>query len=572
MHVHKASRRSVAACLAALALTPAAAPAATNQQVADAVSAGAGWLRAQQNPATGQLAGFGGDYALSALSAAGVHPADVKGATAGDPSAQDYYANQFASITIPSSTAVLFGYAAGLDVQRLSASTNLVALLASAYNSSGSLAGSFGTGTNNITGFTALALARVGAPAAVLARVNEYLDGQQHDDGGWGFPRVSTDAQRAANGSVDVTGLVLAAICETGASPSDPEVRAGASFLEGRQDPAAGGFGNADSTSWAVSGLNACRIDANGPRLTSAAKQTPFDFLLSQQLTTGGDAGAFTFEGSANLYTTQNAVRALAGEAFSADPPRRATAGDPRFRPVPIVSAGTQVPHALAIDDGAADVRFCSIVAPSGAALSAVLVAAQASSTPAGCVTSNTVTDGRVTEINGKTGAWRLRLNRAPEQPADAARPIAFGDTLTLRLPALAGAGGTGPAGATGATGAAGSIGETGASGAQGATGMPGPVGAAGPSGPAGASGPAGPRGPRGATPAVTCTVVDRGRRVRCRVTARGASRATLTRAGRVYATGPAGRLTTRRAVRANRYTLRLHYRGRTTSIPVRIG
>ena len=314
--------------MAIAALAPAAAPAATQQEVAAGVGAGAAWLRTQQNPTTGQITGFGGDYALSALAAAGVHAADVHGPGALDPSAQDYYADLWSAQTTPNSTAILFGAAAGIDVQRLSASTNLVALLATAYNRTGDLEGSFASGATNLAAFSALALARVGAPSAVLGKANAYLRGQQHTDGGWNFGRVATDAQRAGASSVDMTGAVLAALCETGAAATDPDVRGGISFLEGRQDPATGGFGNVDSTGWAVSGIHACGIDPQGGRLTTSASKTPVDFLLSQQ----DPSGAFLFGGAPNLYSTQNAVRALAGESFSADPPRRAAAADPRFR------------------------------------------------------------------------------------------------------------------------------------------------------------------------------------------------------------------------------------------------
>ena len=185
--------RLVVAFAAIAALAPSAASAATQQEIDDSVAAGAAWLRSQQNPATGQITGFGGDYALSALAAAGVHPADVHGA---GPSAQDYYAGLWAAQTTPSSTSILFGHAAGLDVQRLSESTNLVAQLASAYNPDGS----FGNGATNIAAFSALALARVGAPAGVLARVNAYVRGQQHLDGGWNFGRVATDAAARGGG------------------------------------------------------------------------------------------------------------------------------------------------------------------------------------------------------------------------------------------------------------------------------------------------------------------------------------------------------------------------------------
>ena len=352
--------------LAALAAPPASA--ATDDEVEASVAAGVSWLRSQQAP-TGAFSGFGGDYALSALSAAGVHPADV-----GSPSAQDFAATQFAGLTAPSSTAVLFGHAAGIDTQRLSATTNLVAMLAGAYNPTGELRGSFGNGAGNIAGFTMLALARVGGPPSVLAAAHGYLRDQQHDDGGWSFGRVATDAQRAAASSVDATGYSLAALCETGAAQDDPAVRRGVALLRGRQDPATGGFGNVDSTAWAISGLNACGLDAGSARFATASGHTPQDALLALQLAPGAaGAGAWTFGGAANLYATQNAVRALAGEAFSAEPPRRLVAADPRLRPPATVAAGVVTPHALAIDDGAGDVRFCRVDVAAGATLEALL-------------------------------------------------------------------------------------------------------------------------------------------------------------------------------------------------------
>lgn len=575
-------RRTTAACLmfAALAAPPAAS-AATGDELEASVAAGVAWLRTQQAP-SGAFNGFGGDYVLSSLSAAGVHPADV-----GTPSAQDFAAAQFAGLTTPSSTAVLFGHAAGIDTQRLSATTNLVAALAGAYNAGGELRGSFGNGAGNIAGFTMLALARVGGPPAVLAAAHDYLRDQQHDDGGWNFGRVATDAQRAGASSVDATGYSLAALCETGSRTDDSAVRRGVALLRGRQDPATGGFGNVDSTAWAVSGLNACGLDAGGPRFSTPAGLTPHDALLAAQLPAGAaDAGAWPFAGAANLYSTQNAVRALAGEAFSAEPPRRAAAADPRLRAPATVALGTVTPHALAIDDGAGDVRFCRVDVAAGATLEQLLVAAQGASTPAGCLTSSSLAGGAVTQINGATGAWRLRVDRRPEEPAAASRTLAFGDTVALRRLTPAG-GATGPAGPTGAAGPAGPVGTTGAAGAVGPVGPAGPAGpagstgpagtagAAGAAGPAGKTGPAGaagPRGRRGATPRVRCRLRAAGRRLTCDIVAPASARASLTRAGRTYARGTATHMTASRRVPPGRYMLRLTRRGRTTAVAVTVG
>jgi hypothetical protein len=171
----------------------------------------------------------------------------------------------------------------------------------------------------------------------------------------------------------------------------------------------------------------------------------------------------------------------------------------------------------LAIDDGAGDVRMCSVTAPAGATLATFLAAAP-------CVTSFAASGGVVTAIDGHHGAWRLRLNRTPEQAGSEARAIAFGDMVGLR--------------ATTST-----VGPQGSPGPAGTPGQP------------GATGPAGARGPRGPRGRVICTVRSR-RRVTCRV--KQSVTARLVRRGRVYATGTARRLRARRALRPGRYMLRL--------------
>ena len=136
--------------------------------------------------------------------------------------------------------------------------------------------------------------------------------------------------------------------------------------------------------------------------------------------------------------------------------------------------------------------------------------------------------------------------------------------------------GATGPGGAAGAPGVAGVAGVAGAQGergAAGAAGAAGPPGPAGPQGPAGSPGAAGKQGPPGKVELVTCK--PSGSRERCttklvsgpvRFTA-AAARATVSRAGAVYAAGTArrgtgGRLRLRllaiRRLRPGRYTLTL--------------
>ena len=130
----------------------------------------------------------------------------------------------------------------------------------------------------------------------------------------------------------------------------------------------------------------------------------------------------------------------------------------------------------------------------------------------------------------------------------------------------------TGATGLTGAAGAAGAAGKEGPGGKEGVAGAPGAQGAVGPQGPAGKD---------GQIQLVTCKTVVVKKKKKQKCTTRTVSspvkfttasaRASLSRAGVVYATGTAGRrgvvLSARRVVRAGRYTLTLTYgQGRHTS------
>ena len=103
------------------------------------------------------MTGFGGDYALSALAAAGVHPADVHG-RALDPSAQDYYADLWSRLRRRRARRrSCSGHAAGhRRAATVSVSTNLVALLATRVQPTPRLEGSFAGGATNLTAFSAL--------------------------------------------------------------------------------------------------------------------------------------------------------------------------------------------------------------------------------------------------------------------------------------------------------------------------------------------------------------------------------------------------------------------------------
>jgi hypothetical protein len=458
---------------------PASAAATSSQEEIDAaVGKAVEYVQGQQDPLTGEPFGFehgsfSSDWVATSLAAAGVSAADVH--TPGNPSLQDFLFDDYTGFWGgPPTKAVtdyervtLVSHAAGLDPARLSADLNLPAQIAGSWNP---LAGSFGEPSINSTAFGILALKTVPVPAWALAPAASYLRQRQHDDGGWTYSSAITPAAKAEPSEPDMTGAAIAALCEAGAPAYDPSVAPALAYLHGLLVNATGAFhyafgDNADATAWAVSGLNACGIDPQSAAWTTAAGKTPIDHLLSLQVPSGSEAGGFGYENTseANLYSSQDALRAIAGGVFTAAPPARSDPSQPGTRPAAAVAAGTPVPHLLAIELAPGNVRICKVTAPEGAQLSQVLNEARAGgSFPAGCVTSFSMLDGRIVSIDGVAAAgedeaWLLRLDRGSQVLAGE-QPVRFGETISLRLgaPPASGAavatreGPVGPAGATG--------------------------------------------------------------------------------------------------------------------------
>jgi hypothetical protein len=488
------SMSALCASLLCLAALPAAAAAtSTPAEIDAAVAAAASYVSVQQDPASGEISGFGGDWATTALAAAGVNAADLTGPEPGDPSLQDYLLDEY---TLPSwdqeppsrtvadySRSVLVSFAAGLDPARLSASSNQPAQLAGRWNP---VTGSFGEASTYNTAFSILALRTAPVPGWALDPAVSFLRRNQHDDGGWTYSAALDETTQAEPSEEDITGAAIAALCEAGVPAYDPAVAAALEYLRGRLISGGGGIEylwgppNADTNGWVVSGLNACGIDPQSAEWT-ANGGTPIDFLISLQVGAGPGAGGFGYADAtaADLYATQDALRALGGGAFGVVPPPREDPALPRVRPVPAVAAGTPVPHLLVVGRGAGNVRLCKVTAPAGAPLPQLLAAAEAGSHPAGCVTSFEVADGKVSSIDGVAPenadeAWLLRLDRGAEAVAGQ-QPVGFGDVVALRLGQNPEAQ-QGPAGAPGPSGAAGPIGVPGR-GIRGRQGRRGPQG-----------------------------------------------------------------------------------------------
>ena len=90
---------SACAVLSSLAGSTSAWATSSPADIQTSYQRGATYIRGLQNLATGEIPGFGGDWSLSALAAAGVNAADVHGPNAGDPSAQDFYLNTWTGAT-----------------------------------------------------------------------------------------------------------------------------------------------------------------------------------------------------------------------------------------------------------------------------------------------------------------------------------------------------------------------------------------------------------------------------------------------------------------------------------------
>jgi hypothetical protein len=533
---------ALCASLLTFAALPASALATSSPaQIDAAIGNGAAYIRAQQNLASGEIAdfgSFGSDLTATALAAAGVNAADVRGAVPGAPSLQDFLLGAYSAepwhedpplgAVTDYERATQVAYAAGLDPARLSAESNLPAQIAGRWNPA---AGSFGEPSTNSTVFAILTLVQAPMPDWALAPAVSYLRQSQHDDHGWNYPAAATPLARATPSDPEMTAAAVAALCEAGVPAYDPSVASALAYLQGRLVEATGAihsdFGdNSDTTAWAVSGLNACGIDPQSPAWTTAMDKTPIDHLLSLQVAAGPEAGGFGYENTdeANLYSTQDALRAISGGAFVPPAPAREDSSLPRVRPAPSVADGTSVPHVLVVGRSPGNVRICKVTAPAGAALTQVLAAAKAHSDPAGCVTSFSVEGGEIASIDGaapanEDEAWLLRLDRGHEAIAGE-QPVGFGDLISLRLGASP-SGNQGPQSEPGPAGPQGQTGHDGAAGKAGATGPRGRTGATG------RRGERGPKGEPGRNATLTCKSRHRagGRRhLRCSVR-RGAKR-----------------------------------------------
>lgn len=454
------SRIAPAVLACALAAPAAAQATSTSKQVKAAVSSGVTYIRGQQQ-SNGSFTGFGGEWALSALAAAKTAPADVS-SSPGSTDARSYYRSLIADpSTWPGSSeppvveyenAALAAYAAGIDPARVSVRQNLIAQVIARYDTATpGYYGSPAVFSGTVFGLLALAdtsnTANRRVPTALLTQSVEVLRRNQHTDGGWTYQRAEgKESVLNLPSEPDETGAAIAALCSAGVATSDPAITRALSYLHGDQDAASGGFNsefglNTDSTAWAVQGLDACRVSPQGPQFTTAGGRTPVDYLISQQLAGGGlvyEAG----EAAPNLYSSQDAVRALAGAGFTA-PPVTPKSGAPKVLKETSFSSspGVSSQIALIVDTGAA-VKPCAVTIAPGAAtttLAKLLHAAEGAAAPAGCVTSflSAKSTGAITQVDGVPAApaedWHVSIDGGTERLAKSNATVKLGDTIYLR-------------------------------------------------------------------------------------------------------------------------------------------
>jgi Prenyltransferase and squalene oxidase repeat len=418
-------------------------------QAEHAADRGVNWFLSNQEE-SGSF-GFGGDWAMTALAAAGLNAADASTSLA-DPSAQDFYVGDWQAsgpggAATDAERAILSGVAGGIQTSRLSTSadttkSNLVARVAEQFD--GEQIGETGLLNDDI--FGVLALHHAGAPPQLLRSIVDYLRTKQLPDGGW-----SWNASPGAPADTDMTGSVVAAFCAAGVGPGDGDLDEAIALLHTLQDPATGGFiappeafgigVNSDTTAWVTSGLIQCGLDPQSAEWTTAQGKTPLDYLVSMQRPDGHFDWTEEFAGGA--FETYSSVRPLAGEAFSAAPPARMDGVSPAVRPAANVPDGTLVPITLVIDHGpgADDVRMCRVDIESGSSLGTVLADAETTSVPAGCVAdfSGAGGSGGLTSLNGVAETadyeWRTTVNGSAPT-AGSEDSIGFGDLLFLELAA----------------------------------------------------------------------------------------------------------------------------------------
>lgn len=453
--------RLVPLAAAACVLLSAAAAQATSTpaEIEASVSKGVSYLKSVQQT----NGGFASDWDLSALAAGGVAAANVK-RTGALTDARTWYREHVGNTsTWPTEAkkvteyerAALNAYAAGIDPARVSKTQNLIAQIASFYQTASP--GYYGEpSVFEGTVFALLALADTKTrtavqrvPQALLEKSIAAVEANQHTDGGWSHQKAQGSEEiRKSPAEPDTTGAAMAALCTAGVPKTSGVIVKAKEYLESLLISSSGAFSsefgaNTDSNAWAVDGLNACAVNPQEEGFTSREKKTPIDFLISQQLS-GGGFRYLTSGSTVNEYSSQDAVRALAGAGFTVTPPVPSGGLEQWFAESAFsTSKSVKSPLTLIVNNGTSTLKVCAVsVAPEEATttLEKVLKAAEAGSTPAECVTGHQseAPTKAITQVNGYPSTpapnWELSIDGAAETQAKLTSTVHLGDTIYLRL------------------------------------------------------------------------------------------------------------------------------------------
>ena len=435
--------------------------------------------KVQKSESTTGVPTFGGDWALTSLAAGGRAAADVHRGMGSvyDREWYESYINspawleetvKFANPATEYEKAVLVAYAAGIDPSRLSIGRNLLAGLLSEYQYATMTmpVGYFGLLPSRLEGtiFAVLAFAdtttSTGAkpiPAVLLKQSVEVIEKNEHTDGGWNYNKVEGEAKGLESKSEpDTTGAAMAALCTSGIKNTAEEeaVAKGKAYLKSILEKS-GAFKyiegiNADSNAWAVSGLNMCGINASELKKEEAKAESPVKFLETLQIKSGENEGGFLYKpsGTLNNYSSQDAVRALAGAGFTAAPPvpTKRTEAEPKapaqWSFAETFSSEESSQLALIINNGSS-LKVCSVSVkaaegkPTSLLLLKVLEAAKAGTgvKPSGCVSAFLPESGSgaITSVNGTAGTWKVSFDGgATETTAELGTQVKLGAVIYL--------------------------------------------------------------------------------------------------------------------------------------------
>jgi len=308
-------------------ISDSAGAATTNPQLPQATSAitAAQWIAGQLTsggtiddvtPGTPDLSATAN--AVLTLAATGVDPSGAQAALAYlEANSAAYILADGSDGPGPLANLILVAEAMGVDPTSFGG-TNLVSRLEATEQTSGPDAGLFGTETqlgvyDAGTFDQGLALAALHA-AGVTADSNAvtWLVQQQCPDGGWALPDVATntcteDPSTFAGPDTNSTSMAIQGLVAQGASTT-PIANSALTFLQGAQNSDAGwGVQPTNSTDPDSTALVIQALLALGQSPTSAtytmSGQTPVTTLLSFQITTGADAGGFSFPGEGTATT-----------------------------------------------------------------------------------------------------------------------------------------------------------------------------------------------------------------------------------------------------------------------------